>query len=106
MARRRKARSTRSPRKSWRAPRVRIALRTLLTPLAMMFAKINAASMRRMSMGLAWTAAIAVLAVAWLVGVPRLQAFASDQRFAEHITVRFIDPPKWFNGDLSNHLMQ
>jgi len=106
MARRRKTRSTGSSRKPWRAPRIRVVLRTLAAPFVLLARRLNAASLRRMSTGMSWVAAIAVLTLASYFGVPRLQAFASQERFAQHITVRFIDPPKWFNGDLSNHLMQ
>lgn len=104
---RRKSRSrTSKPRQSWHIPRFRLALRWLATPFALAIAKINAQSMRRLSMGAAWSAAIALLAVAWIFGVPRLQAFASHERFAEVVRVRFVDPPRWFNGDLAEHLTQ
>lgn len=106
MARRRKARTTRAARKPWRVPRLRVGLRAIATPFAMLAAKINAQSLHRLSIGLAWSVAAGLLALGWLLGVPRLQAFASHERFAEHINVRFIDPPKWFNGDLANRLMQ
>jgi hypothetical protein len=52
----------------------------------------------------AWLAAIGVAMAAWIVGVPRLQAYASATRRATTMQVRFIDAPPWVRGDLLNVL--
>lgn len=104
---RRKAKSRASkPRQPWRIPRFRIALRTLATPFGMAAAKLNAQSLHRMGMGMAWTAAVVAIIGTWMLGVPRLQAFASQERYSGSVNVRFVDPPRWFNGSLAQHLLQ
>jgi hypothetical protein len=106
MARRKTKSRSSKPRQPWRVPRFRVALRTLATPFAVLAAKVNAQSLHRMTLGMAWTAAAIAVAAAWMLGVPRLQAFASNERFAGIVNVRFVDAPRWFNGDLSQHLLQ
>lgn len=51
-----------------------------------------------------WLGAIGLVVAAWIVGVPRLQAYASLARRADAIQVRFVDPPPWFRGDLASML--
>jgi hypothetical protein len=111
MARRRKAKlksTSRKPHRSlkMRMPRVRINLRWLTAPVAALFARCDARVLRQSMVGVAWLAAVAAVVGAWVLGVPRLQAFAAHERFAGTIEVRFLDPPQWFNGDLADHLIQ
>lgn len=106
MGRRKSKSKSTKPRRAWRIPRFRVALRTLATPFGMAAAKLNAQSLHRVSIGMAWTAAIIAIIGAWMLGVPRLQAFASQDRYSGTTNVRFIDPPRWFNGELEQRMLQ
>jgi hypothetical protein len=87
-------------------PRLRFSLRWLAAPFVVLASRISASTWRGSLTGLAWVAGVGVVITAWALGVPRLQASASRQRFAYQVHVRFIDPPRWFNGDLAAHLIQ
>jgi hypothetical protein len=107
MARRRKARSrTAKSRRSWKLPRFRLSLRWLAVAWAMLRARLNPGVLRRGAVGISWTAALAVIVGSWILGVPRLQAFASQQRYSREVHVRFLNAPRWFNGDLAAHLTE
>jgi len=108
MARRRKARSNTGSkaRRRWSLPRFRFTLRWLAVALAALKSRLHAEALRRMGIGLAWMIALAALAAGWIVGVPQLQAFASQARYAHEVHVRFVDAPRWFNGDLARHLTE
>jgi hypothetical protein len=54
--------------------------------------------------GLAWTLAIGALVVAWIIGVPRLQAVASHDRFAANTRVQFADTPAWLTPEIHERL--
>ena len=107
MPRRRKGKSgSGKTRRAWKLPRFRLSLRWLAVALAAVRSRLNAQSVRRLSAGLAWVAGIGILAAAWVFGVPRLQAFASQQRFSRQVHVQFRNPPKWFKGDLAAHVAE
>lgn len=63
---------------------------------------------RKSTLAIAWLACIAALIIAWILGVPKLQAFASQRNFVDphRITISFINPPMWVKGDLSDSLMR
>ena len=48
----------------------------------------------------AWAAGAAGLAVAWVMGVPRLEAYASGRHEEGEVTVRFVDVPAWVAPEL------
>jgi hypothetical protein len=41
---------------------------------------------------------------AWAMGVPRLQAFASQRAKVNQVEVKFVNSPPWFNGELQENL--
>lgn len=56
------------------------------------------------------TAASSLLTVgaligAWILGVPRLEAYASRHQEAGAADVRFVDPPAWVKGELKSTLL-
>jgi hypothetical protein len=111
MARRRKSKPAARARKprSWHLPRPHFKFASLGRPFAALsgiMARTRADTLRQSLIGLSWVAAIAGMVAAWVIGVPRLQASASHERFSYNITVRFLNPPRWFNGDLADHLRQ
>lgn len=57
--------------------------------------------LRRSAVGMAWLLTIGGLIAGWVISVPKLQAFASQQRFADQVEVRFIDPPRWFKDQIA-----
>ena len=63
---------------------------------------------KRSGVGVAWIACVAAVALAWSLGVPQLQAFASRQVTVNphHVTVRFVDPPQWIKGPLADNLLR
>jgi hypothetical protein len=48
--------------------------------------------------------AVGLVVAAWIIGVPRLQAYASLARSPNGVQVRFVEPPPWFRGDLASML--
>lgn len=110
MAHRRKRKPTAAGKsrggRTWKVPRFRLSLRWLAVLWAAIRARFDAGVLRRAGIGASWITGIAAVAGACMLGVPRLQAFASQQRFAREVHVRFVDPPRWFNGDLANHLIE
>ena len=98
--RRRKARSrapSRRPRRllkmKMKMPRVGVNLRWMVAPFAALARRCNAHVMRRSLIGLSWLAAVGACVSGWVLGVPRLQAFAAQQRFASKVEVRFLHTP-------------
>ena len=57
-------------------------------------------TIRRASIAAAWLAGIALLAGAWIIGVPRLENTVADIAWRQDVTVEFENLPKWVNGDL------
>jgi len=66
--------------------------------------RINWHVMRQTCVGLAWVLAVGGIITAWAMGVPRLQAFASQRANVNQVTVKFVNPPPWFNGELQESL--
>ena len=52
-----------------------------------------------------WVLAAGGLVAAWVLGVPRLEAYASARQAAGEIEVRFLDPPSWLDDDLETSLV-
>ncbi len=63
-------------------------------------------------MGVAWVTAAIGLIVAWVIGVPRLEAYASSRQPAgetvegspDELSVRFVDRPAWLAPELEASL--
>lgn len=53
-----------------------------------------------------WLAAIATAITGWIVGLPHLQARAAAAAAARDIDVRFVDQPRWLNGELRDDLVR
>jgi len=66
--------------------------------------RVNWHVMRQTFIGLAWVVAVGGVITAWAMGVPRLQAFASQRARVNQVTVTFVNPPPWFNGELQESL--
>lgn len=62
-------------------------------------------AVRTTSVALGWVIAAGALVVAWVLGVPRLEAYASARRAPDQIHVRFRDPPAWIRGELESVLL-
>jgi len=50
---------------------------------------------------LAWMALLGGLVAAWRYGVPQLVDYTRNKQDSEHVTIHFINPPAWFQGDLA-----
>ncbi len=87
-------------------PRLRFALRPLLAPIALAATRFNVETLRRSTIALSWLAFLSVLVAAWVLGVPRLQAFASQAHQAGDVHVRFVKPPRWFHGEVADNIMR
>ena len=53
-----------------------------------------------------WVLVGGVFVAAWVLGVPRLEAYASAQQWHGEVEVRFVDPPPWLGDDLKTSLIQ
>jgi hypothetical protein len=53
----------------------------------------------------AWGLAAGLLVVAWALGVPRLEAYASDRQALGPVEVRLLNAPPWMSGDLKASLI-
>ena len=60
---------------------------------------------RRVLTGAAMLLAAGGLSTAWILGVPRLEAYASRHQEAGVPDVRFVDPPAWVKGELRSTLL-
>ena len=62
---------------------------------------------RGSGIGLTWIAVTGGIVIAWIVGVPKLSAFAAQRHSvpAHDVVIRFVDPPQ-LPADLSNALMK
>jgi len=98
MARRRKTRSTAS--KPRIGSRFKFNLSWIKSP--------DKHVLQRSGVGLAWLMMIAAIVVAWTLGVPKLQAFASlrESVKAHDVTIRFVNPPQWIKGPLGDSLLR
>ncbi|MHC4416392.1 MAG: hypothetical protein ACYS0G_14045 [Planctomycetota bacterium] len=45
------------------------------------------------------------LITGWVLGVPRLEAYASALQWKDDVEIRFVDPPAWVKGDLESKLV-
>lgn len=63
---------------------------------------------KRGAVAAAWLLGAAGAVAGWSLGVPKMQAFASQQRAADpnEITIRFANAPPWMKGDLADLLMR
>jgi hypothetical protein len=52
-----------------------------------------------------WVLGAGGLAAAWVLGVPRLEAYASAQPWPDQVEVRYLDPPSWLEDDLQASLV-
>ena len=87
MAKRRKGKSRSKSRPGWLRP-----------------PQIDWTSTKQTLMGAAWVTAAIILGVAWVIGVPRLEAYASGHQPAGDSEVRFVDPPAWLAPELEASL--
>jgi hypothetical protein len=77
--------------------------------VARVSAKISATHpnvVRQSMIGVAWSVAIAAVVSAWILGVPRLQAFASHARFADRVEVHFVSIPAWVTPEIHERLIR
>jgi hypothetical protein len=54
----------------------------------------------------AWALGAGGLVSAWVLGVPRLEAYAAAQPQPDGVEVRFLDRPPWLDGDLEADLVR
>jgi hypothetical protein len=111
MARRRTARKKSRPQRHWRRlptnmPRLTLNLRWLTRPFAAMFSRFDRQAWQRAKIGASWALALAALVAAWTLGVSRLQAFASHQRFASHVDIQFSETPAWLTPEIHERLIR
>ena len=52
-----------------------------------------------------WTTAATALVLGWMIGLPKLEAAATQRADTEDGQIRFVDAPKWMRGDLKAHLV-
>lgn len=52
-----------------------------------------------------WIMAAGGLVTAWIMGVPRLERYASTRHVAKSVQIRFTNPPGWLGGDLEKELV-
>lgn len=62
--------------------------------------EIDWVSAGRALVGSAWLAGLGGVVGAWIICVPRLEAYASSRRPAGELEVRFVNPPEWVGDDL------
>ncbi len=108
MARRRKARSNSNKprRRALKMPSIGASLRNSFARVSARFNEANPHVVRQSLVGLAWVLAVAVVVGAWIIGVPRLQAFASHDRFAGRIEIRFVNTPAWLTPEIHERLIR
>jgi len=101
MTRRRKKKSIRTVR-----PKAKPRLFSNFKLSALRFAVPRWHIIRQSGLALAWLALASGVVLAWVLGVPQLQAFASQRNFVDpqNITITFLNAPMWVNGDLANSL--
>lgn len=54
----------------------------------------------------AWVVAAGAVAAAWVLGVPRLEAYASAHQATDEVQVRFLASPTWVEGDFESKLQE
>ena len=54
----------------------------------------------------AWVVSAVAVIAGGIVGIPRLEAYASSQPRAEPLEIRFTEAPGWVEGDLKTMLLQ
>lgn len=98
MARRRKSRSSASRPRS--GSRFKLNLSWITIP--------DKHTLQRSGVGLAWVMVVAAVVIAWVLGVPKLQAFASQREFIDphDVTIRFVNAPAWIKGPLGDSLLR
>ncbi|MCZ6736140.1 MAG: hypothetical protein O7C65_10165 [Planctomycetota bacterium] len=67
--------------------------------------RIDAVTRKRIAAGVSWALAVGGVITASVLGVPRLQAYASDRQQMGEIEVRFVNSPAWVTGDLQEMLV-
>lgn len=63
-------------------------------------------NLKRGMLAAVWLIALAGLATAVTLGVPRLEAHAAERVTPEFIDIEFMDAPQWFRGDLQSGLVR
>ncbi|MHC4447910.1 MAG: cell division protein FtsQ/DivIB, partial [Planctomycetota bacterium] len=62
-------------------------------------------SWRSAAIGAGWLSGLSALAAVWILGVPRLEGYASLAEPADTPQIRFAQPPAWLDADLSGRLI-
>ena len=72
------------------------------------FKSLDKHTWQRSSVGLLWLFTVTIVILAWILGVPRLEAFASNRELVSphEVTIRFVNPPQWIKGPLGDSLLR
>ena len=60
----------------------------------------------RMLLPAAWVLSIAGVITLWIMGVPRLQAYATQSQYESEIEIRFDERPAWIKDEIQATLMR